>query len=166
MQSTRIGVTVNVIYSRSFNALKCDYNYKCVRFKRIYIGIFIRKIYHEISLRSIPQDAIDDKTTLEQLMTWGPWCVCCEYVENIDHYGNVKWPSWRLELPMNRVFVEKFVQTNNRATSEVCVTLPLSGQSIGHGMLFLLGISFLFCSHSQRDISNGTLICNMCASCI
>ena len=40
------------------------------------------------------------------------------------HYGDVKWPSWRhdimasrrLELPVNPVFVQQFVQTNNKET--------------------------------------------------
>ena len=31
-----------------------------------------------------------------------------------DHYSDAKWPSWRLELPVNRVFVQPFVQTNNK----------------------------------------------------
>ena len=33
---------------------------------------------------------------------------------NSIHYGDVKWPSWRLEIPANRVFVQQFVQTDNK----------------------------------------------------
>ena len=37
------------------------------------------------------------------------------------NYGNVKWSSWRLELPVNRVFVQQFVQTDkNKHQSPRC----------------------------------------------
>ena len=44
------------------------------------------------------------------------------------HYADVKRPSWRLELPVNRVFIERIVQTNNKETSKVRVTVPLRGE--------------------------------------
>ena len=44
------------------------------------------------------------------------------------HYSDVKWPSWRLELPVNRNFVHQFVKTN-KETSRVRVTVPLWGES-------------------------------------
>ena len=43
-------------------------------------------------------------------------------VMTMKHYGDVKWPSWRLDLPVNPVFVQHFVQTNNKDTSKVRVT--------------------------------------------
>ena len=45
------------------------------------------------------------------------------------HYGDFKWPSWRLQLPAIPVFVHPFVQTNNNGTAKVRVTLPLWGES-------------------------------------
>ena len=42
-------------------------------------------------------------------------------------YGDVKWPSWRIELPVYRVFVQQCVQTNNKETSKAHVTVPLWG---------------------------------------
>ena len=37
------------------------------------------------------------------------------------HYGDVKWPSWCLEIPVNRVFVQHFVWTDSKETSKVRV---------------------------------------------
>ena len=34
------------------------------------------------------------------------------------HYGDNKWPSWRLELPVNRVFVQHVVWTDNKEMSK------------------------------------------------
>ena len=48
------------------------------------------------------------------------------------HYGDVKWPSRRLELLVNRVFVQHFVQADNNETSKVLVTVLLWGESTGH----------------------------------
>ena len=39
----------------------------------------------------------------------------------------VKWPSWRLKLPVNRVFVPQFVQTDNKRRSKARVVIPLRG---------------------------------------
>ena len=33
---------------------------------------------------------------------------------NSMHYGDVKWPPWRLKIPANRVFAQQFVQTENK----------------------------------------------------
>ena len=33
---------------------------------------------------------------------------------NSIHYVDVKWPPWRLKIPVNRVFVQQFVQTGNK----------------------------------------------------
>ena len=46
------------------------------------------------------------------------------------HYCNVKWPSWHLELPTNRMFVQQFFQIANKEISKVHVTVPLWGDSI------------------------------------
>ena len=35
------------------------------------------------------------------------------------NHGDIKWPSWRLGLPVNRGFVQQFVQTDNKETSKV-----------------------------------------------
>ena len=35
------------------------------------------------------------------------------FIIDVQHYDDVKWPSCCLELPSNRVFVEKFLQTDN-----------------------------------------------------
>ena len=45
------------------------------------------------------------------------------------HYSDVKWPSWTLKLLVNQVFVQQFVQTNNKETSQLCVTVPLWRES-------------------------------------
>ena len=42
------------------------------------------------------------------------------------HYGVVQWPSWRLELPVNRMIVKQLVQTNTKETSKFAV-LSLCG---------------------------------------
>ena len=47
------------------------------------------------------------------------------------HYGDVNRPSRRLELPINRVFVQQFVQADNKVTSKVRVTAPLWGEFTG-----------------------------------
>ena len=47
----------------------------------------------------------------------------------LPHYGDVNWPSWRLESPVNRVFIPTYVQINSKGTSKVCVTGPLLGES-------------------------------------
>ena len=36
------------------------------------------------------------------------------WLYNSIHYGDVKWPPWRLEIPVNRVFVQQFVQTDKK----------------------------------------------------
>ena len=46
------------------------------------------------------------------------------------HYCNVKWPSWHLELPTNRMFVQQFFQIANKEISKVHITVPLWGDSI------------------------------------
>ena len=50
--------------------------------------------------------------------------ICSKYI-------TVKWPSWHLELSVNQVFVQLFVQTNNKETSKVHITGPLWGESTG-----------------------------------
>ena len=45
--------------------------------------------------------------------------------------GDVKWPPLRLDLPVNQVFVLQFAQTDNKETSKVSFTVPLSGESTG-----------------------------------
>ena len=45
------------------------------------------------------------------------------------HHGDVKWPSCRRQLPFSRAFVQQFVQTDNKETSKVRVTVPLWGDS-------------------------------------
>ena len=47
---------------------------------------------------------------------------------NSINYGDVKWPPWRLEIPANRVFVQQFVQTDNK-TAKFRVTVPLWGET-------------------------------------
>ena len=54
-------------------------------------------------------------------------CYCFSW----PHNGDVKWPSWRLELPVNRLFIQEFVQTNNKEASKVRVTVPLWGEYTG-----------------------------------
>ena len=46
----------------------------------------------------------------------------------LHHYGNVKWPAWRLEFPLNPVCVQHFVQTTYKETSKVHVTVPFWGE--------------------------------------
>ena len=41
--------------------------------------------------------------------------------------GDVKWPSWRPELPVNQEFVEQFASTDNKETSNVRVTVHCAG---------------------------------------
>ena len=41
------------------------------------------------------------------------------------HYGDAKWPSCRLELPDNQVFIQQGVQTNNKEISKVRVAVLL-----------------------------------------
>ena len=50
---------------------------------------------------------------------------------SISHYSDVKWLSWHLELPVNRVLIQQYVQTNNKETTQVRVTVPLWGGSTG-----------------------------------
>ena len=45
-----------------------------------------------------------------------------------SHYGDIKWPSWHLKLPISRVFVQQFVHTDNKEPSKVCVIVPLWGE--------------------------------------
>ena len=45
-------------------------------------------------------------------------------------YGDVKWPSWRLESLASQMFVQQFVQTVNKEISKVRVTVHLWGESI------------------------------------
>ena len=45
------------------------------------------------------------------------------------HCGDVKWSSWRLELPVNPKFVQHFGWTDNNETSKVRVIVPLLGES-------------------------------------
>ena len=44
-----------------------------------------------------------------------------------DQYVFLKWRSWCLELPVNQVFVQQFVQIGYKETSKVCFTVPLWG---------------------------------------
>ena len=54
------------------------------------------------------------------------FCMFCHFgTQEILHYDDVKWPSWRFELLASRVFVQQFVETDNKETSKVCVTVPL-----------------------------------------
>ena len=46
---------------------------------------------------------------------------------NRQNYCDVKWPSWSLELPVNRMFVQHFVWTDKKETSKVHVTVPVRG---------------------------------------
>ena len=46
----------------------------------------------------------------------------------VSHGSDVKWPSWLLELPVNWVFVKQLVQTDNKETSKVYITVPLLGE--------------------------------------
>ena len=64
------------------------------------------------------------------MLEWHKICVLNLEAEN--HYDDVQWPSWGLELPVNRVFVQQFVQTDNKETSKVHVTVPLWGEFTGH----------------------------------
>ena len=45
------------------------------------------------------------------------------------HDGDVKWPSLRVKLPVNRVFVWQFAPTDSKETSKVRVIVPLCGKS-------------------------------------
>ena len=47
----------------------------------------------------------------------------------VYHCGDVKWSSWRLELPVNPKFVQHFGWTDNNETSKVRVIVPLLGES-------------------------------------
>ena len=38
--------------------------------------------------------------------------------QTIQHYGDAKWSSWRLELQVNRVLVQQFDQTNSKAKDQ------------------------------------------------
>ena len=42
--------------------------------------------------------------------------------------GDVKWLLWRLELPVNALFVQQFAQINNRETWKVRVTALCAGK--------------------------------------
>ena len=44
-------------------------------------------------------------------------------------FGDVESSSWRLELPVNRVSVKQFVQTDNKETSQFHAAIPLWGES-------------------------------------
>ena len=49
---------------------------------------------------------------------------------NSIHYVDVKWPPWRRKIPVNRVFVQQFVQTGNKkhqrsALLSLCEEKPL-----------------------------------------
>ena len=53
-----------------------------------------------------------------------PWCaMCCSNT----HYCDVKRPSWRLELPINRVFVQQLAEINNKGAFKVHVIVHLWG---------------------------------------
>ena len=43
-------------------------------------------------------------------------------------YSYVQWPSYHLKLLVSWVFVQQFVQTVNKETSKVCITLPFWGE--------------------------------------
>ena len=45
------------------------------------------------------------------------------------HCGDVKWRPRLPKLPINRMFVQQFVQTGNKETAKVCVAVPLWRES-------------------------------------
>ena len=49
----------------------------------------------------------------------------------MSHYGDVKWSSWRLELPVHRVCSRVFFLADNNETSKIRVTVHLWGESTG-----------------------------------
>ena len=51
------------------------------------------------------------------------------FKNRILHYNDVKWPSWHLQLPVNKVFVQPFFGTYNKGISKFCVNGPLLGES-------------------------------------
>ena len=68
--------------------------------------------------------------------SWGWWfempscslwryCNATNMWQMREHYGDVKWPLWHLELLVNQVFVQQFVQTDNKETWKVPIMFPL-----------------------------------------
>ena len=63
---------------------RCDSNFKCLFFKHILLNIVV-SISSEIALWWMPEDLIDEKSTLVQVMA------CCH--QATSHYLNQCWPS-------------------------------------------------------------------------
>ena len=42
------------------------------------------------------------------------WLLYWHSGNHVVHYGDVKWPPWRLEVPVNRLFVQQYVQANKK----------------------------------------------------
>ena len=51
-------------------------------------------------------------------------------VHNCMHCYDVKWPPWRLELPVCRVFVQQFVQTDNKNHQKSALLSPCEGNPL------------------------------------
>ena len=54
--------------------------------------------------------------------------------------SDIKWVSWCLSSPANRLLVQKFVLANIKGTSNFCITGLLWGESTGHYCPFVRGI--------------------------
>ena len=61
------------------------------------------------------------------IMTSWQWYLLSELLTNCEEipYSDIKWPSCHLKLPVSGVFVQQFVQTDNKKTSQVHKTVPL-----------------------------------------
>ena len=68
------------------------------------------------------------------------------------YYCVVKWASGNLKSSVNQVFVQQFVETNNKETSKVRVTIPLRGESTNDFMwIWIWGQFHWKCSRYQSE---------------
>ena len=72
------------------------------------------------------------------------------------HYGDVKWPSWRLELPVNRVFAQQFVQTNNKETQRSALPSLCLGNPSATGPWF--NIKMTSYQHRKSHCGDKTIL--------
>ena len=62
-----------------------------------------------------------EHSIVANIFSWQPTYTIFSHI----HYVDVKWPPCGIELPVNRVFVKHFVQTDNKEISKVRVYCPL-----------------------------------------
>ena len=75
------------------------------------------------------RDSMETAFYITFICTWINGWINNHHADYSMNQGDVKWPSWRLELPANRMFVQQFVQIANKEISKVCVTVPLWWES-------------------------------------